>query len=205
MCVLTHSDDDVFIKRVVAVEGDTVEVCADAQGWHLHFCQGCMCPLLHMHACISCLLFCARPMMKPEQISFSRSLVHSNVCEADLPDSEVNSTTLYLSLHCQCQQSSCCFWPALVPPDSWQAENQSHALPCLLQVRGGVLYVNGVAQNEPFINEPPAYVLNKLVIPPGDVSTGMDECLGGEGKGGAVPQPPGHLPVKQRCNRVAAP
>jgi hypothetical protein len=39
------------------------------------------------------------------------------------------------------------------------------------QVRGGVLYVNGVAQDEPFIAEAPAYVLNKLTVPPGDVSS----------------------------------
>jgi hypothetical protein len=40
------------------------------------------------------------------------------------------------------------------------------------QVKGGKLYVNGVARVEPFINEPPAYTLGKLVVPPGDVSRG---------------------------------
>jgi hypothetical protein len=39
-----------------------------------------------------------------------------------------------------------------------------------VQVRGGVLLVNGQPQEEPFINERPAYVLNKLTVPPGDVS-----------------------------------
>ncbi len=46
------------------------------------------------------------------------------------------------------------------------------------QVRNGVLFVNGVAQQEPFINEKPAYVLNKLTVPPGNVSGG---ACGGAG------------------------
>lgn len=41
-----------------------------------------------------------------------------------------------------------------------------------------MLFVNGVAQQEPFINEKPAYVLNKLTVPPGNVSGG---ACGGAG------------------------
>jgi hypothetical protein len=40
----------------------------------------------------------------------------------------------------------------------------------LLQVHDGRLYVNGVAREEPFIYQKPAYTLGKLVVPPGDVS-----------------------------------
>lgn len=40
---------------------------------------------------------------------------------------------------------------------------------CLMQVRGGKLLVNGRARIEPFINEPPRYVLPQLTIPPGHV------------------------------------
>jgi len=38
-----------------------------------------------------------------------------------------------------------------------------------LEVRGGVLYVNGSPRTEPFIAEAPKYTLNKLTVPPGDV------------------------------------
>lgn len=40
----------------------------------------------------------------------------------------------------------------------------------MLQVHDGRLYVNGVAREEPFIYQKPAYTLGKLVVPPGDVS-----------------------------------
>lgn len=40
----------------------------------------------------------------------------------------------------------------------------------LLQVHDGSLFVNGVARDEPFIYQKPAYTLGKLVVPPGDVS-----------------------------------
>jgi hypothetical protein len=40
----------------------------------------------------------------------------------------------------------------------------------MLQVHDGRLYVNGVAREEPFIYQQPAYTLGKLVVPPGDVS-----------------------------------
>ena len=33
----------------------------------------------------------------------------------------------------------------------------------------GTLYVNGAPRVEPFIAEPPRYLLNRLVVPPGDV------------------------------------
>ena len=33
----------------------------------------------------------------------------------------------------------------------------------------GTLYVNGEPRREPFIAEPPRYVLSRLVVPPGDV------------------------------------
>jgi hypothetical protein len=39
-----------------------------------------------------------------------------------------------------------------------------------VQVRNGQLFVNGVAQEEPFISERPSYVLNKMKVPPGEVS-----------------------------------
>jgi len=39
-----------------------------------------------------------------------------------------------------------------------------------VEVHDGNLYVNGMARQEPFINERPAYTLGKLVVPPGDVS-----------------------------------
>jgi len=38
-----------------------------------------------------------------------------------------------------------------------------------VEVREGQLYVNGIAQVEPFINEKPAYVLKQLTVPPGEV------------------------------------
>jgi hypothetical protein len=41
---------------------------------------------------------------------------------------------------------------------------------CAVQVHDGTLYVNGVAREEPFIYQKPAYTLGKLVVPPGDVS-----------------------------------
>lgn len=58
------------------------------------------------------------------------------------------------------------------------------APPCmwLLQVHDGTLFVNGVARDEPFIYQKPAYTLGKLVVPPGDVSatttttTAADAC-----------------------------
>ncbi len=42
--------------------------------------------------------------------------------------------------------------------------------PQTLQVANEKLYVNGVAQVEPFINEQPAYTLAKQTVPPGAVS-----------------------------------
>ena len=47
------------------------------------------------------------------------------------------------------------------------------------QVKGGTLFVNGRPQVEPFINEKPAYVLDKLVVPPGDVSPPAAVCVEG--------------------------
>lgn len=44
------------------------------------------------------------------------------------------------------------------------------ACACACQVHDGTLYVNGVARDEPFIYQKPAYTLGKLVVPPGDVS-----------------------------------
>lgn len=38
-----------------------------------------------------------------------------------------------------------------------------------VEVHDGTLFVNGVAQTEPFINEKPAYFLERLTVPPGDV------------------------------------
>ncbi|GAX81217.1 hypothetical protein CEUSTIGMA_g8649.t1 [Chlamydomonas eustigma] len=38
-----------------------------------------------------------------------------------------------------------------------------------VEVHDGTLFVNGQPRTEPFINEKPAYVLNKQTIPPGDV------------------------------------
>ncbi|GFH18425.1 peptidase_S26 domain-containing protein, partial [Haematococcus lacustris] len=38
-----------------------------------------------------------------------------------------------------------------------------------VEVHDGRTYVNGVPQQEPFINEAPAYVMDKLTVPPGDV------------------------------------
>ncbi len=38
-----------------------------------------------------------------------------------------------------------------------------------VEVRKGKLVLNGVAMNEPFINEPPAYSLAPLTVPEGDV------------------------------------
>ena len=48
----------------------------------------------------------------------------------------------------------------------------------------GTLYVNGVARTEPFINERPNYVLERLTIPPGDVSAGV-AAVGQRGVGHA--------------------
>ena len=42
-----------------------------------------------------------------------------------------------------------------------------------MQVRNGKMFVNGVAQEEPFINERPSYVLNKMKVPPGEVRQKM--------------------------------
>jgi len=44
----------------------------------------------------------------------------------------------------------------------------------LPQVQDGTLYVNGQPQKELFIKEKPGYVLDKLTVPPGDVSA---QCL----------------------------
>eukprot|EP00798_Chlamydomonas_sp_ICE-L_P002649 gene2649-5027_t len=38
-----------------------------------------------------------------------------------------------------------------------------------VEVHDGTLFVNGMAREEPFINEKPNYVLNKLTVPPGCV------------------------------------
>ena len=55
----------------------------------------------------------------------------------------------------------------------------------LTKVHDGKLFVNGEARMEPFINEPPAYTLPKLVVPPGDVSGGTHGRRAGGGGGGA--------------------
>jgi hypothetical protein len=65
-------------------------------------------------------------------------------------------------------------WTAPLHPTDVHAPYPAH-LPLKLlvwsnQVKNGTLYVNGNARVEPFINEKPAYVLNRLVVPPGDVS-----------------------------------
>lgn len=39
-----------------------------------------------------------------------------------------------------------------------------------MQVHDGALYVNGKARNEPYIYQKPAYKLQKLTIPPNNVS-----------------------------------
>ncbi|EFN53830.1 hypothetical protein CHLNCDRAFT_13086, partial [Chlorella variabilis] len=39
----------------------------------------------------------------------------------------------------------------------------------LVEVRGGKLIVNGMAREEPYINEPPKYQLQRLVVPEGFV------------------------------------
>lgn len=36
-----------------------------------------------------------------------------------------------------------------------------------MEVRGGKLIVNGMAREEPYINEPPKYQLQRLVVPEG--------------------------------------
>ncbi len=108
--------DDVFIKRVVAVEGDELEV-----GWSL-FLGGSM------------------------AVGVRLAVAESRGAESGpLPSHRIHQST--------------------TPP----------------QVKGGKLIVNGSPRAEPFINEPPAYTLDKLVVPPGDVSPG-----GGGGKGGRV-------------------
>ena len=38
-----------------------------------------------------------------------------------------------------------------------------------VEVKGGKLYVNGRAQDEAFINEQPAYALDRMVVPAGHV------------------------------------
>lgn len=38
------------------------------------------------------------------------------------------------------------------------------------QVKEGKLFVNDIPRVEPFINEPPAYLLEKYTVPAGDVS-----------------------------------
>lgn len=41
---------------------------------------------------------------------------------------------------------------------------------CCMQVHDGALYVNGKARNEPYIYQKPAYKLQKLTVPPNNVS-----------------------------------
>ena len=38
-----------------------------------------------------------------------------------------------------------------------------------VEVKGGKLYVNGRAQDEAFVNEQPAYALDRMVVPAGHV------------------------------------
>jgi len=46
-----------------------------------------------------------------------------------------------------------------------------------VEVKGGALYVNGVAQSEAFINEQPAYTMARMVVPAGHIFVlGVDLC-----------------------------
>jgi hypothetical protein len=59
------------------------------------------------------------------------------------------------------------WWYIMIGPRPWCCV--VHCA-CVRQVHDGRLYVNGVARDEPFIYQKPAYTLGKLVVPPGDVS-----------------------------------
>jgi signal peptidase I len=68
-----------------------------------------------------------------------------------------------------------------------------------LQVHDGKLFVNGVARDEPFIAQQPAYTLGRLVVPPGDVSwVGVGCCRGARGLL-ASPGSAAKLPCAKLC------
>jgi hypothetical protein len=95
--------------------------------------------------------------MIPVELSFSRSLWPSGQCRSFLVPSEASS----FDPHPPCPITPLSSLTTCVPlPLSLSYSSQVH---------DGKLFVNGNARVEPFINEPPAYILPKLVVPPGDV------------------------------------
>ena len=138
-------DDDVFIKRIVAVEGDTVEVRHMAT----HLPSTCL-PACQ-HRVIRCKHARGMTLLRAGSAgdqfgTWSVYLLKAQHCSG----TPLGSSASYI-LASTCQQGSVTQHEAVVP----------------LQVTKGRLFVNGKARCEKYINEEPKYVLKQLRVPPG--------------------------------------
>ena len=181
------ADDNVYIKRVVAVEGDTVEVrrtgrhrgpvgrCLVTTGAGLQGLRGkradtdgC-CGATRGARVVTRAHLGPRPVTRSSWVALAggvtaRARQPASLC--NLPDHIWAARWTHVT-----RMSAFVEWPA-------DSINDASACPSP-QVKGGALYVNGNARTEPFINERPAYQLPRLVVPSGDVSarTPLHACF----------------------------